>query len=184
MNKVVFLHKRQTGKTSNAIFEAIKDIENTLIVTHNQMSAKRIKNKYPNLNLLVTYAYDMINFLTGRDKPFTIILDDYNLYNNNMEIYKYVENLKLLRPSMLKQLIIFSDLDIYIETCKTMSDAIEHVIKSKKFSESLEECFNTYLSKTISKIGSVDNVIDNYYSFLTDPDIKMFKYENDIYSQI
>jgi hypothetical protein len=184
MNKIAYLYRRQTGKTTLSVYEATKDLDNTLIVKSNIRSADSLKKQYKHINLNVTTYDDVLNHMTGKSAPTTIILDDYDIYKNNMNVSQYINNLIHLHPNTLKNLIMFVDLDNYLEYQTTYANLISFVTKNKQYKYSLEGCIHTYISNTDSKIGGIDDLINMYYSFLTDVDIKIFKFEDRIFSHV
>ena len=160
MNKLFFMQPRQSGKTDKAIYEYLKDPDNTIFVTHNSHSAQLIRDKV---------SGDMKNFILSEVfvnklidiRAKTIILDEYMSFKNKDILY---QKIKVIKP---ENLFIFSTPN------KSYDRVLFYLVKENKNMVSYHGILKKYskdfeLTKEIEK-----DIYDLYYNFLTDSDTKI-----------
>jgi hypothetical protein len=153
--KIFYLQPRQVGKTTMAMYEYLKDRENSLFVTHNMDMAKDICNRLNGNNEDFITCNQFIKEGRPSKKYKTIILDEYMFFRNKEEVYK-----KVLKISP-ENLLIFSTAD------KRYNEELLKFIKNAKYKF-------TYLEIMNMSIGWKHNeTYELYYNFLTDSDVKL-----------
>jgi len=159
MNKIFLMQPRQSGKTSKAIYEYVKDPDNTLFVVCNNDLVKHIKRilRGDNENIISTHKFDI--FIRGR-KFKNIILDEYMFFKNKDEIYKLIQ---VLQP---ENLYIFSTPDKQYK--KSVFDFVK---KSKKLNISFTSLLKQYDKKLSDEL--LTEVYELYHNFLTDTDTNL-----------
>jgi len=151
---------RQSGKTDKAIYEYLKDPDNTIFVTHNSHSAQLIRDKVSGDMKNFISSEVFVNKLIGR-RAKTIILDEYMFFKNKDIIHKEIQ---VIQPENVL---------IYSTPNKSYDKLLYYLVKEKKnrFSyQRLVEKYSQYyeLTKEIEK-----DIYDLYYNFLTDSDTKI-----------
>lgn len=163
MNKYFYLLPRQTGKSTMAIYEYLKDPENSLLIVHNQRMIQDFKVKTPELKNIMTPQM----FLGCRGKSWkNIILDEYLFFNNKDQAFIYNE-INLIEPE---------NLYIFTTSNKVYDRRLYDIIKEQKpnFNKSL--LLGYILSHTTLKVNIktfINNFHELYFNFLTDPDTKL-----------
>jgi len=173
--KYFFLQPRQTGKTINAIYEFLKDEENSLFVTHNFNNINNITSNYKlSKNNFVTYK-NLEQKLIGRRWK-NIILDEYLFFDDKIKLYELIKsNLK------------YCNLFIYSTANKVYNKEIFEFVKEfkKKYNfDEVVDLYNKFIKESTSDI--IKEIKELYFNFLTDKDvilISKYKLEADeIYS--
>jgi hypothetical protein len=151
MKKTFFIQPRRSGKTTNAIYEFLNDPDNTLFVTLNF----NMRNNFRHISNNVISSNQFKDKIHGR-KFKTIILDEYLLFKNKIEIY---EEIQKIQPD---NVYIFSTPD------ELYDENIINFIKTHKQIFS----FNSILKLSNENEFSYehDKIYNLYYNFLTDPD--------------
>lgn len=169
MRKIFLLNPRQSGKTDKAIYEFLKDPDNTIFICHNpnlkDFLCKRI-NASPKLrkNFIsaaqpnsFSFAYEM----KGK-QPKNIILDEYMFFQNKREIY---EHIMMIRP---ENVYIFSTSD------KMYDEKIFEFVKKNKPNYSLDSLIDFYKKEKYQFYHKWEEaekeIVELYYNFLTDYD--------------
>ena len=89
MKKYFFMQPRQTGKTTKAMYEYVKDPENTIFVTYKHINIKKIHDKVGgNIKNFVSSG-EFINRTKGITLK-NVILDEYMFFDNKESIYKEI----------------------------------------------------------------------------------------------
>lgn len=167
MRKIFLINPRQSGKTDKAIYEFLKDPDNTIFVCHNpnlkDFLCKRI-NASPKLrkNFISAAQPNRFAYAMKGKQPKNIILDEYMFFENKREIYDHI---MMLRP---ENVYIFS-------TSDKMYDAeIFEFVKNNKQNYSLVDLIDLYKEKKYKfyhKWREVEKeIVELYYNFLTDYD--------------
>lgn len=164
MRKIFLIHPRQTGKTDKAIYEYLKDPENTIFVCCNSEMKNYVCNRIgiPPKNKYITYDENFLSFTKGR-RIKNLILDEYMFFKNKEKIYEVVH---YLSP---ENIYVFS-------TSNKMYDneIFEFVKKEKQENWSIKSILDSY-KKTKYKFyedweKAEEEIIDLCYNFITDPD--------------
>lgn len=151
MNKTIYIQPRQTGKTTRAIFEYLKNPKSTIIVTHNQNMVQHIQSiVYGFNNHLMVYKHNIITedqFIKSRGafKSYdTFIFDEYMFLKHKKEVYELVYQL------MPNNIVAYST-----SNKKYNKKIIDFIKVSKENNTPIE------LTKEVTEL---------YYNFITDPD--------------
>lgn len=150
MNKYFLMQARQTGKTSKAVYEYLKDPLNTVFIVTNDKNKEHIINKLGDKNANVLTEDE---FLTECEySPYRIILDEYMFFKRKKDIY---EKINRLDPA---NLFIFSTSDNVYK--KDIFDFVFDLKNSLLFKE--------YTGVKTEEV--IKEIEDLRYNFLTDPD--------------
>jgi hypothetical protein len=151
MNKTIYIQPRQTGKTTRAIFEYLKNPKSTIIVTHSQSMVQHIQSiLYGFSNSLMVYKDNIITevqFIKSRGtfKSYgTFIFDEYMFFKHKKEVYELVYQL------MPNNIVAYST-----SNKKYDKKTIDFIKSSKEYNTPIE------LTKEVTEL---------YYNFITDPD--------------
>jgi hypothetical protein len=161
MKTKFYMTPRQVGKSTKTIYEYEKDVDDTLIVMHNEKSIKHHQKKFNSNPKNLISSATFRRFTSGK-KFKTIILDEWCFFPNKKEIY---EHIKTLNPD---NLIIFSTPNRFYDV-----DVFNYVKECKKNNFTL----NMTLDKIMGMFMIYDKleVEDLYYDFITDPDVDLIK---------
>ena len=151
MNKYFLMQARQTGKTSKAVYEYLKDPLNTVFVVTNEKNKEHIIDKLgdKNANVLTEEEFLTEHKYVSRN----YILDEYMFFKHKKDVY---EKINSLDPS---NLFIFSTSDKVYK-----KDIFDFVYDLK----------NTLLFKEYTGVKTeevIKEIEDLRYNFLTDPDM-------------
>lgn len=157
MRTIFLMQPRQSGKTTKAMYEYLKDPDNTIFVSHNYDMAKYVRS---------IVGGDMKNFasentfldkICGRN-PKNIILDEYMFFKNKKLIWEHINT---IRPE---------NVYIYSTSDKIYSKKLFDFVKqSKRYSyysalvRRYEEVYGEPITEEIQQ-----QLDDLYYNFLTD----------------
>jgi hypothetical protein len=161
MKKTFLMQPRQSGKTTKAMYEYLKDSENTVFVCMNynlaRETCKRVGGELK--HFISSESFELK--LRGCN-PKNIILDEYMLFSNKDKIYKIIQELS---P---ENVLVFSTSNKTYS--KKLFDLVKNNKKEKTFVEILElyEKENNGIPKEIN-----DEIYELYYNFLTDSDVKL-----------
>lgn len=93
MKKIFLLQPRQTGKTTKAIYEYIKEPNDTILVLRNNVDVKNIQHLLGTDDTKNVITSDqLINKVCG-NRPKNIILDEYMYFLNKDIIYKEIQTI-------------------------------------------------------------------------------------------
>lgn len=154
MRTIFLVQPRQSGKTNKAIYEYLKDPENTIFVVNKMEKYKNICNKCGKSklkNFISCYNF----FDKIRDvKPKNIILDEYMFFKDKEEIYK--------------EIIRLNPENIYVFTTmnKTYSKNIFEFVKINKVKYSYDNL--VLLDEVKLNQYSPYEIYELYYNFITD----------------
>jgi hypothetical protein len=181
MNKYFFIEPRQTGKTTRAVYEFLKEPETTLFVTYNMGGVKHIREllgkQYQyrfEQNICTSEQFIQGEFLRG--KRFTkVILDEYLFFNKKDKFYKHFYSFPTVEN--VKELLIYS-------TSNKIYDRrlFDFVVENKKKSGwGLPQILGFYINEVLNihnapptQLKIIESELsDLYYNFLTDHNIKI-----------
>ncbi len=157
---------RQTGKSTMALMEFLREPETTLLVVYN-LEAVRLSKEQRKLyegNIVSHKTFCSDHFLRGNIQSFTkVIFDEYCFYKDLKKVRE-----KLIYPNFmeLQEMVLYSTPNrVYDER---LFSAIKQ-IKSKEYP------FTPVLDKNAFFGFDMEIVKELYYSFLTDPETKIIK---------
>lgn len=155
MRKVFLMQPRQSGKTTKAMYEFLKDPDNTFFVTHDDDMVEYIHNRVGG-NLKNFASSNQFKYKILGRRPKNIILDEYMFFENRDEIYKKIH---VIKP---ENVYIFSTSD------KLYDKKIFDFVKENKRTTSYQDLLQKYGDKLTDYIEK--QIYDLYYNFLTDDD--------------
>jgi hypothetical protein len=162
--KIFLLQPRQTGKTTKAVYEFLKNPNNTLYITHNIDSVKHIKDLAGLNHKNIISQRQFLNNKGVRNID-TIILDEYLFFEKKGEVYKTV---KIMNPE---------NIYVYSTANKVYPSRLFNGVKKYKYTHTLSEIIELY-----SKNYSEEEISELYFNFITDSDFKIidtFKHTKD-----
>ncbi len=162
MKKVFLIQPRQSGKTTKAMYEFVKDPDNTIFVTHSYDMVKRIHDRVGGNIKNFTSSNQFKNKIIGR-RPKNIILDEYMFFKNRDEIYKEIQ---VIQP---ENVYIFSTSD------KLYDKKLFDFVKENKRRTSYQDLLKKYGDKLTDYIEK--QIYDLYYNFLTDDDTILIDFD-------
>ncbi len=151
MNKIFLIQPRQSGKTTKAMYEFVKDPDNTIFVTHCYDAIKYIHNRIDGKTKNFTSANQFHNNIIGK-RPKNIILDEYMLFENKDKIYKDINR---IQP---ENVYIFSTSNKVYN--KKIFDIVKENKRTMSYTDLIENC-DRY---------DANEIYELYYNFLTDYD--------------
>ena len=162
MKKVFLMQPRQSGKTTKAMYEFVKDPDNTIFVTHSYDKVKHIHDRVGGNIKNFTSSNQFKNKIIGR-RPKNIILDEYMFFKNRDEIYKEIQ---VIKP---ENVYIFSTSD------KLYDKKLFDFVKENKRTTSYQDLLKKYEDKLTDYIEK--QIYDLYYNFLTDDDTTLIDFD-------
>lgn len=163
MEKIFLMSPRQSGKTDKALYEYLKDPENTIFISPNlqcaQMSCSKING---NKNNFISFG-NLENKLVGK-RPKTIILDEYMIWGKKEKINSLIN---YLNP---ERLLIFSTSD------KIYRQEVFDYVKKYKYDFAFYVLESKFLNEYPQFNGNkevLSQLFELYYNFITDNDIKL-----------
>lgn len=162
MKKVFLIQPRQSGKTTKAMYEFVKDPDNTIFVTHSYDMVKHIHDRVGGNIKNFTSSNQFKNKIIGR-RPKNIILDEYMFFKNRDEIYKEIQ---VIQP---ENVYIFSTSD------KLYDKKLFDFVKENKRRTSYQDLLKKYGDKLTDYIEK--QIYDLYYNFLTDDDTILIDFD-------
>lgn len=169
MKKIFLMQPRQSGKTTKAIYEFIKDPNNSLFVTTKIELAKEIHNKVGGDSNKFISCNEFRNKVLGNKTPKNIILDEYMFFKNKDEIYQIINS---IQP---QNVYVFSTSD------KIYNKKIFDFVKENKRTTSHQDLLKKYCKElTYGGVLTDDfkkQIYDLYYNFLTDEDTVLIDYD-------
>lgn len=156
MRTIFLMQPRQSGKTTKAIYEFLKEPDNSIFVVHNNSMLKYIHTIVGSVieKKIITSNQFHVKIIGNRFK--NIILDEYMFFKNKDEIYKYIQ---LIQP---ENVYIFSTSD------KAYSKKLFDFVKENKCTLNYEELINKYKKEYHLNESVEKEIYDLYYNFLTD----------------
>lgn len=132
MNKYFLMQARQTGKTSKAVYEYLKDPLDTVFVVTNDKNKERIIDKIgdKNANVLTEEEFLTEHYCASRN----YILDEYMFFKHKKDVYEKVNSLD---P---ENLFIFSTSDKVYK-----KDIFDFVFELGQIYSHLRECFKSMM---------------------------------------
>ena len=155
MRKEFLMQPMRSGKTTKAMYEFVKDPDNTIFVTHNYEMVKYVHNRVGGNLKNITSSNHFKYKIVGRRLK-NIILDDYMFFKNRDEIYKEIQ---VIQPD---NVYIFSTSD------KLYDKKIFDFVKENKRTTSYQDLLQKYGDKLTECIEK--EIYSLYYNFLTDDD--------------
>jgi len=162
MKKVFLIQPRQSGKTTKAMYEFVKDPDNTIFVTHSYDMVKHIHDRVGGNIKNFTSSHQFKNKIIGR-RPINIILDEYMFFKNRDEVYKEIQ---VIQP---ENVYIFSTSD------KLYDKKLFDFVKENKRTTSYKDLLIKYGDKLTDYIEK--QIYDLYYNFLTDDDTILIDFD-------
>lgn len=117
MNKAIYVGERQSHKTSLAIYRFMEDPENTLLITHNQMMVKSIRDliqknfDYRTDNILSAQGLNL-----GSRNFKKIIFDEFFFWNEDLAKTVYSSAIRVFLQGEGSNLLIYTTLSNQFET--------------------------------------------------------------------
>lgn len=148
MNKYFNIWPRQTGKTTKAVYEFLKDPQYTLYVAHNMNLANFASKKAKVYRQNFISQNDFRSKIVSRNIK-RIVLDEYLFFDDKYEIYENISN------RSINELYIFTSAE------KQYDYDLFQLIKRKKIDPRV----------IIPQKYKDEDINDLYYNFITDPDI-------------
>ena len=167
MNIYFNISPRQSGKTDKAIYEYLKDKDNTIFVTHNMHMVQHLLDLTgePRRNFVSTNSFELR--IIGK-RPKNIILDEYLFYKNKDKIYN------------LCHMVAPENIYVFTSANKTYSRVLFELVKDNKqymSFNSLLDLFNrTHVCDYMNDARL--ELYDLYYNFITDKNVKIFDGKN------
>jgi len=155
MNTIFLMQPRQTGKTTKAIYEFLKDPENSLFVTVNVETAKHIFDSIGKHKENIISSNKLVEAIVGR-KIKNVILDEYMFFEKCDEIYKTI---KLIQPD---------NVYIFSTSNKCYDKKLFDFVKTNKETMSYHDLLKEY-GDTLTDYIQIE-IYELYYNFLTDND--------------
>lgn len=163
MNKYFIMQPRQSGKTQKAIYEYLKNPEDSLFICHNKACFDYIKElSYANIENICTSSQYIKNVKYSKFK--NLILDEYLYFEDYRELTEAIK-----ANSNIENIYIFST---PVKIYKT--ESYQFVLMYKTGRSFNELCnlfkyqFNCNIDTTLS-----NELSELYYNFLTDGDCKI-----------
>ena len=157
MKKLYYPMEQRSGKTTMAIEKFLQDSVDTLFVSFNYQSAKRICRSI-NGNLTNFTGSDNFDKMIRGRNPKNIILDEYLLYNNKREIYEVINTCLRVK-------------NLYIFSTPEYSEKAFNFVKANKKNNTLGEVYNIYSNTYAELTESAKHEIDDlYHNLITDHD--------------
>ncbi len=170
MKKRINIWNRQSGKTTTAIYEFLKNPEETLLVTCNEDMRHYICRNF----LRVDKHKNIIgiNRFLNRDLYLsgckTIILDEYLFFKPEQTIDLYQ---KIINSNYIENLIIFST------PSKKYNKEVFDLVKKLKPISQWQMC-HKIIEKLLDIEVKIEDVRELYFNFLTDEDVEINKKVN------
>ena len=167
MKKYFYIQPRESGKTHKAIYEFLKEPEETLLVFPTERLAQENREDYGYDNIIGVNKLG--NKISGGvlSKIKRIILDDYMLYEVKVKIYEFINK---FCSRFLEEIYIFTTFD------KRYNRDLFNIIKKiKKDGYIIQDLLETQILnfRLILDENSMQDIKDLYYNFVTDSDTKV-----------
>lgn len=156
------MQPRQSGKTTKAIYEFLKDPTNSLFVTHNTQTVKYICDKIHKNNENIISSNQFVKHVFGR-RPKNIILDEYMLFNNTYEIYKTIKSVQT------------DNVYIFTTSNKSYDKNLFDFVKKYKQTMAYNDLLLKYGNNLTDYIKK--QIYELYYNFLTDNETLLIDFD-------
>jgi hypothetical protein len=170
MNKRINVWNRQSGKTTTAIYEFLKNPEETLLITFNENMCHHICKNFLRVdkhkNIIGVNKFLNRDLYLNRSK--TIIIDEYLFFNPEQAIDLYQ---KIINTSYIENLIIFST------PRKKYNKEVFDLVKKLKPILQWQMCHKV-IEQLLDIEVKVEDVRELYFNFLTDEDSEINKKSN------
>jgi ABC-type methionine transport system ATPase subunit len=162
MKTIFLMQPRQSGKTTKAIYEFLKDPTNSLFVTHNTQTVKYICDKIHKNNENIISSNQFVKHVFGR-RPKNIILDEYMLFNNTYEIYKTIKSVQT------------DNVYIFTTSNKSYDKNLFDFVKKYKQTMAYNDLLLKYGNNLTDYIKK--QIYELYYNFLTDNETLLIDFD-------
>src|SRR5574344_1434024 len=170
MNKRINVWNRQSGKTTTAIYEFLKNPEETLLITFNEDMCHHICKNFLRVdkhkNIIGVNKFLSRDLYLNRSK--TIIIDEYLFFNPEQAIDLYQ---KIINTNYIENLIIFST------PIKKYNKEVFDLVKKLKPILQWQMCHKV-IKQLLDIEVKVEDVRELYFNFLTDEDAEINKKSN------
>lgn len=170
MKKRINIWNRQSGKTTTAIYEFLKNPEETLLVTCNEHMCHYICTNFLRVgkhkNIIGINKF--LNYRMSLSDCKRIILDEYLFFNPELSIDLYQ---KIINSKFIEELIIFST------PRKKYNKEVFDLVKKLKPISQWQMC-HKIIEKLLDIEVKVEDVRELYFNFLTDEDVDINKKSN------
>lgn len=170
MNKRINVWNRQSGKTTTAIYEFLKNPEETLLITFNENMCHHICKNFLRVdkhkNIISINKF--LNCRMSLSDCKRIILDEYLLFNPELSIDLYQ---KIINSKFIEELIIFST------PRKKYNKEMFDLVKKLKPILQWQMCHKV-IEQLLDIEVKTEDVRELYFNFLTDEDVEINKKVN------
>lgn len=170
MKKRINVWNRQSGKTTTAIYEFLKNPEETLLITFNENMCHHICKNFLRVdkhkNIIGVNKFLNRDLYLNRSK--TIILDEYLFFNPEQAIDLYQ---KIINSNYIENLIIFST------PRKKYNKEVFDLVKKLKPILQWQMCHKV-IEQLLDIEVKAEDVRELYFNFLTDEDSEINKKSN------
>jgi hypothetical protein len=170
MKKRINVWNRQSGKTTTAIYEFLKNPEETLLITFNEKMCHYIYTNFLRVdnhkNIIGVNKFLSRDLYLNRSK--TIIIDEYLFFNPEQAIDLYQ---KIINTNYIENLIIFST------PIKKYNKEVFDLVKKLKPILQWQMCHKV-IKQLLDIEVKVEDVRELYFNFLTDEDSEINKKSN------
>lgn len=170
MKKRINVWNRQSGKTTTAIYEFLKNPEETLLITFNEKMCHHICKNFLRVdnhkNIIGVNKFLNCDLYLNGSK--TIIIDEYLFFNPEQAIDLYQ---KIINTSYIENLIIFST------PIKKYNKEVFDLVKKLKPILQWQMCHKV-IKQLLDIEVKVEDVRELYFNFLTDEDAEINKKSN------
>lgn len=170
MKKRINIWNRQSGKTTTAIYEFLKNPEETLLITFNEKMCHYIYTNFLRVdnhkNIIGVNKFLSRDLYLNRSK--TIIIDEYLFFNPEQAIDLYQ---KIINTNYIENLIIFST------PIKKYNKEVFDLVKKLKPILQWQMCHKV-IKQLLDIEVKVEDVRELYFNFLTDEDSEINKKSN------
>ena len=170
MKKRINIWNRQSGKTTTAIYEFLKNPEETLLITFNENMCHHICKNFLRVdkhkNIISINKF--LNYRMSLSDCKRIILDEYLFFNTELSINLYQ---KIINSNYIENLIIFST------PSKKYNKEVFDLVKKLKPILGWQTCHKV-IEQLLDIEVKVEDVRELYFNFLTDEDVEINKKVN------
>lgn len=170
MKKRINVWNRQSGKTTTAIYEFLKNPEETLLITFNENMCHHICKNFLRVdkhkNIIGVNKFLNRDLYLNRSK--TIIIDEYLFFNPEQAIDLYQ---KIINSNYIENLIIFST------PRKKYNKEVFDLVKKLKPILQWQMCHKV-IEQLLDIEVKAEDVRELYFNFLTDEDSEINKKSN------
>lgn len=160
MNKIFLIQPRQAGKTTIAIYEFLKDPENSVLVMHSQNMVEYVHDKLRKKHENVVSCENFAVWSCSRSIK-NVILDEYMFFPNK---------------DYIREVIYFLDTkNLFINSTfpKAYPKKLVQLIRDRKCNHGPDSTLSYIVFTQGYQSFLIEDFIDLYHNFFTDPDIKI-----------